>query len=302
MKTKSKCIYCGSINTYKVEDILSQINNKQYRLYHCRCCAIQFILPNRFEDVYTHGVGNQSMKDYVEELHKGRQTIEPPTMEVIKRLKKLKIDLQDKKILDIGAGDGINYLGLSQHFQIKPDNYYVVEGDKLSCDACRKRGINHVYQDFFSENFSHKFPGYFDIVLFTEVLEHQPDPGKFLEAVKEVTKPRGLLAFTVPNRKMLRISRAVFYADIPPHHLLRFSKNFFLKNFQEFEKIVVSQYPNPFMILNRERACGKVSSLLFGTDKMKRIIAPVFDVMYQAWRMLLHIRGNGIIVILRKVL
>lgn len=300
MTDKAKCIYCGSINTRKIEDILSQINNKQYQLHHCRCCGIQFILPNRFEDVYTDGVVNQSMNDYVEQLHNGRQTLEPPTLEVIKRLQKLKINLQNKKILDIGAGDGINYLGLNQYYRVEPQNYYVVEGDRRSCEVCRKRGINHVYQNYFSGEFARKFPEFFDVVILTEVLEHQTKPADFIEAVKQITKPRGLIILTVPNRKMLKVSRSVFYADIPPHHFLRFSKDFFLKNLHEFEKVVVSEYPNPFMILNRDRACRKVSSLLFGTEKLSSLIAPFFDVIYNLWGLLLHIRGNGIIVILRK--
>lgn len=308
-----KCIFCGSINTYKSEDILSPLNGKQYTLHHCNSCQIRFILPNVYEDVYTDGVSNfedscndlsvrlnESLNDYVRELHSGRTVLEPPTLEVIKYLKRFKVDLSDKKILDIGAGDGINFLGLNEHFNIDPDNYHIIESDSKSVDICRQRGINHIYTDYFGLDTIDLFPSGFDLVIFTEVLEHQTDPAGFIEAVKRVTKPDGLIIFTVPNREMLKVSRSVFYADFPPHHFLRLNKAFFLKNFSDFRKLKISVYPNPFMIINRERACRKVSRAIFKTEKLWSLIHPLFSVLYKVWSSILLIKGNGIIVVLRR--
>jgi len=67
----------------------------------------------------------------------------------------------------------------------------------------------------------------FDVITFFEVLEHQDNPKRFLEMVRDLLKPGGYIAGSVPNRESLFLiylyQRIISYIDNPPHHFLRFS-------------------------------------------------------------------------------
>jgi len=61
----------------------------------------------------------------------------------------------------------------------------------------------------------------FDMVTFFEVLEHQSDPGDFIEQVRGVLRPGGRILLSVPNRNRWPVRE---FNDYPPHHLLRWSQ------------------------------------------------------------------------------
>jgi len=55
------------------------------------------------------------------------------------------------------------------------------------------------------------------------VLEHQDRPREFLEKVKELLKPGGWIAGSVPNRQLFRFSNKPLnyqMGNFPPHHFL----------------------------------------------------------------------------------
>lgn len=61
----------------------------------------------------------------------------------------------------------------------------------------------------------------FDVVTFFELLEHQSDPGGFIEEVRGVLRPGGRMLLSVPNRTRWPVRE---FNDYPPHHLLRWSE------------------------------------------------------------------------------
>lgn len=63
-----------------------------------------------------------------------------------------------------------------------------------------------------------KSSGSFSAVTAFQVLEHLPDPVRFMSSIAERLPPRGRLVFSVPNSK--RLSEQYFPGlDLPPHHL-----------------------------------------------------------------------------------
>jgi SAM-dependent methyltransferase len=61
----------------------------------------------------------------------------------------------------------------------------------------------------------------FDVVSFFEVLEHQDDPVGFLSQVRQLVKPGGYIALSVPNRN--RFQKGLDTTDLPPNHLTRWN-------------------------------------------------------------------------------
>lgn len=99
-------------------------------------------------------------------------------------------------LLEIGCGTG-EFLFLAR------ESGWNVSGFEPSSIACayakQKFGLNLI-----NTFWSPYYPGMsqvFDAVVFWHVLEHIPNPVTFLEEVKTVLKPSGLLFFSVPNQK-----------------------------------------------------------------------------------------------------
>jgi len=63
----------------------------------------------------------------------------------------------------------------------------------------------------------------FQVVTAFEVLEHSPQPGDFLAALRDLTSPGGFLAISVPNRDRWPAFR--YDWDYPPNHLTRWSRS-----------------------------------------------------------------------------
>ena len=63
----------------------------------------------------------------------------------------------------------------------------------------------------------------FDLITMWDVIEHLPDPLKFLKKIKALLKPGGLLAFETPNAGSLYAKLRRRYWGWGPHHLYYFT-------------------------------------------------------------------------------
>jgi SAM-dependent methyltransferase len=145
------------------------------------------------------------------------------------------------KLLDVGCGDGVflNY-AKEQGFEV-----WGIDLDKKSIEAIKRNfhiekvfpmSLGEFYE--YAKNKNLKF----DVITFFEVLEHQDNPRKFLEIIKNLLNEEGWVVGSVPNRERLfrDIDWKYFHGDYPPHHFLRFSKLalekiFKLNNFSHIE-------------------------------------------------------------------
>ena len=93
-KTTGICPFCGSKNIEEMKHIISPFNQKDYKLMNCFNCCLQFFIPLVFENVYETEV----LEEYVR-FHQGKRTFPPWTKELIRVIKKLNIDLENKKVL-----------------------------------------------------------------------------------------------------------------------------------------------------------------------------------------------------------
>ncbi|HEC67278.1 MAG TPA: methyltransferase domain-containing protein [Candidatus Desulfofervidus auxilii] len=288
MTNDIKCPFCNNKNVIFKREIISPYNNKTYKHYYCKNCELEFFYPLVFENVYEF----ELLNDYAL-FHTGQRRIPVWTKEVIKVLKKLNINLKNKKILDIGAGDGNNYLALREEFNIIPDQYYAIELDKKSINTLKKRGITNIINKFFNSSLLDQLKTKFDVIMATEVLEHQVNPRDFLDTAFKRLKDDGIMVITVPNRDRFFIRYKEVPGDIPPHHFLRFNKKFFLKNFLK-NLIHLNDYSlNAHFVIQAKL----ISQKILGTESLWYffIIGTIFI------RFLNLIKGGGLIVILKNV-
>lgn len=108
-------------------------------------------------------------------------------------LQKLCEDFEFDTVLDVGSGAGLHAdlfkkvgkevtavdFGTSIYFKQRDDKYEYYQGDFMEIDFGKK----------------------FDCVWASHVLEHQPNPGKFIERLIDLTIPGGIIAISVPPLK-----------------------------------------------------------------------------------------------------
>ena len=238
------CPSCGfqKKNTDFLEKFISPFNNQEYKLYYCPQCDLQWWEPLKMIPEFYENAGI----NFYEMFHEGVNRTLPYYQEFFfaKIQKFIKKDYTKLKLLDIGCGDGL-FLKKAEE---KGFEVYGIDLDKNSVKVANKRlskgrVYNFSLKDFvnFAKNKGIKF----DVITFFEVLEHQDNPLVFLEAVKSLLKPQGLIAGSVPNRESFfqYLNRILNpQVDAPPHHFLRFSKrslyNLFYKS--GFQNIHIS--------------------------------------------------------------
>src|SRR5262249_54356173 len=75
------------------------------------------------------------------------------------------------------------------------------------------------------EPFVASYPGArFEAVLFFHLLEHLPDPFRFLTICRSVMSDSAVLMLSVPSERRLFLKIGREWWDKPPHHLTRFSE------------------------------------------------------------------------------
>ncbi|MDW7973015.1 MAG: class I SAM-dependent methyltransferase [Thermodesulfovibrio sp.] len=206
-----------------LETYTAPFNNQEYKLYHCLKCDLHWWEPLEIVPEFYEQEGEE---DYAI-LHMG---IDRPIGENHKMFFK-HVPLKSGRLLDVGCGDGVFLV----EAQKRGYEVWGIDFDRKSIQVCQeKRGLKNTFAMTpweFAE-FCQKENLKFDIITFFEVLEHQDKPREFLEAVKNMLKPGGWIAGSVPNVNIDRmggiyrkIYRYMHRHDLPPNHLLRFSIN-----------------------------------------------------------------------------
>jgi len=202
--------------------------NKEYKLYHCDKCDLEFWTPLEFvKEVYE----NEEVRGY-EEFHQGLIDLKDDHLMFLSSYEGKTDEL---KLLDIGCGNGsLIYKARELGFDV-----YGIDIDSKSIQAAKEKlGLKNVYNMSLYEfvEYTKKERLKFDVITFFQVLEHQTDPSGFIQKVRKLLNPGGKIIGSVPNRNRLfaEFSRSGRNYDFPPHHFLWFNKkaleNIFLVN------------------------------------------------------------------------
>ncbi len=125
-------------------------------------------------------------------------------------------------LLDVGCGDGL-FLAAAQRagFEV-----WGIDMDRKALRSAGKRRLNNIYPltlEGFMEQVSREHLG-FDVITFFEVLEHQANPGGFIENVRRLLRPGSIISGSVPNRNRFKFMADEKW-DRPPYHFTSWDRD-----------------------------------------------------------------------------
>ncbi len=131
---------------------------------------------------------------------------------------------QSFRLLEIGCGS----CGLAERFGQLGVEYYGIDRDRRVVAAARAAGVRNIrHADFLD------LPGdeRYDVITFSQVLEHITEPRQFLAKVHSMLAPGGVLHCDVPNHRSLPsvlyrlpLSRTRWGALVCPHHVFAYTR------------------------------------------------------------------------------
>ncbi len=144
-----------------------------------------------------------------------------------------------RTLLDVGCGEGGFLNEAQKHDYLSWGLDFSKENIKLAKERYNLTNISSQSIEQFSRTAKKKF----NIVTAFEILEHMDDPASFIQRIKKLLQPNGLICVSVPNRG--RMLDTVGERDYPPHHLTRWNSGSlrgFLEN-QGFEVVRMVVHP-----------------------------------------------------------
>lgn len=159
---------------------------------------IRIYKNNRFIKLFIPPIILIATKVFIKKLSKNKKNNEPFSSlpRAQEALQQLIMRYDFETVLDIGSGAG-EHAKVLAHYGKKVTtidfgtSYYALKQNNIP------GSIKCVTGDFYSMNTDQRF----DAIWASHVLEHQPNPGLFIQKCIELTKPNGLICITVPPLK-----------------------------------------------------------------------------------------------------
>lgn len=124
-----------------------------------------------------------------------------------------KINLAEKKVLDIGCGGGILAEAMVHHGA----NVTAIDLAEASLAVARLHQLESRleidYRNISAEALADENEQQFDVITCLEMLEHVPDPSSIVQACFRMVKPGGLVFFSTINRNPKSYAFAIIGAE-----------------------------------------------------------------------------------------
>ena len=127
------------------------------------------------------------------------------------------INLEGKKVLDIGCGGGI----LAESIALSGADATGIDLSEKALKVAELHalevGVSLAYRSISAEALADELPEHYDVVTCMEMLEHVPDPASVVRACAKLCKPGGTLFFSTLNRN----PKSYLFAIIGAEYILK---------------------------------------------------------------------------------
>jgi 2-polyprenyl-6-hydroxyphenyl methylase/3-demethylubiquinone-9 3-methyltransferase len=127
------------------------------------------------------------------------------------------VDLDGKKVVDIGCGGGILAESIAQSGADTTGIDLSEKALKVAELHALEVGANLSYRSISAEALAQEQAGQYDVVTCMEMLEHVPDPASVVRACAQLCKPGGKIFFSTLNRS----PKSYLFAIIGAEYLLK---------------------------------------------------------------------------------
>ena len=127
------------------------------------------------------------------------------------------VNLEGKKVVDIGCGGGILAESISQSGADTTGIDLSEKALKVAELHALEVGANLTYRAISAESLADEQPEQYDVVTCMEMLEHVPDPASVVRACAKLCKPGGILFFSTLNRS----PKSYLFAIIGAEYILK---------------------------------------------------------------------------------
>ena len=143
---------------------------------------------------------------------------------------KEKVELKDKKVLDVGCGGGLLCESLNDFGAIVTGIDAAGPGIEVAKIHANKNNKDIKYFEKTAEELNKEYIEYYDIVTCLEVLEHVPDPNSLVRTCVQLLKPGGSLFLSTINKNPRSWITAIVGAE--------YIFNLLPKGTHEFDKFI----------------------------------------------------------------
>lgn len=200
-----RCNLCGQREFTVLED-----DQSPFKVLQCTNCSLVFVHPHPDYSELKGHYGDHYYVDWIGAQRQRRIGMWENRLDKLMRFR------SGGRLLDIGCGEGL-------FLQLAKESGWQVSGTEISSYAARHASNGLGVDIFCGELFGAGFVGdLFDVATMWHVLEHVKDPRAYLEEVRRILRPDGLLVLAVPNVNNL-VMRMV-YRIVKRRRLRLFSK------------------------------------------------------------------------------